>query len=452
MLKIYTQSVSCDGTTYSALASDNPFSSVSMAYDTRIAIYSSSDNASTGTFTLKAHNDNIVYFGAGSPNTRGGDFYHWWYNVYDSKRPAAVTATGLSIGNTYFVRVDSDPGNIYIATNAAPANDACLTALTMLQDVTYPVDNTSSTLWSDLNVPDAAYYINGSESMENVLYFAFTPTATATYYVNQWSAVCDLGIGTQFVIWTGGTTCATMPTMTSGLNTALQYYESPTTTADRYFSKAMTMGVKYYIIIDGGQGDECTFNLRITKDFPLPIELLNFYSKCDNNETVIHWSTASEINNNFFSVERSSDGKIFTEIATVAGAENSSSTLNYSYNDNDPLAGKSFYRITQTDYNGESQTFAPVSVNCSGEVDFDFTVISLITNGEIQMSVANTDGNNIHIVLTDIFGRQVYSRAVTNESDNYLLTLSPDHKLNPGVYFLTASSSDKQITKKIVVE
>ena len=90
---------------------------------------------------------------------------------------------------------------------------------------------------------------------------------------------------------------------------------------------------------------------------PLPIELLSNTATCDGSNVVIEWSTASETNNNFFTIEKSTDGINFIAIGTVSGAGTSSSTLNYSFTDNNTLAGTIYYRLRQTNYDGNSETF-----------------------------------------------------------------------------------------------
>jgi len=85
----------------------------------------------------------------------------------------------------------------------------------------------------------------------------------------------------------------------------------------------------------------------------LPITLTHFDARPINEQQVkVEWATAEEIGNSFFSVERSSDGTNFTTIAQMDGAGNSNEFREYSYIDYDPLPGQSYYRLKQTDFNG----------------------------------------------------------------------------------------------------
>jgi hypothetical protein len=87
---------------------------------------------------------------------------------------------------------------------------------------------------------------------------------------------------------------------------------------------------------------------------PLPIKLVDFTAVYNNDENIVNlnWITASEKNNKSFTVERSIDGVTYTEIATVAGAGSSSETLNYASIDTKPVIGIDYYRLKQTDFDG----------------------------------------------------------------------------------------------------
>lgn len=84
----------------------------------------------------------------------------------------------------------------------------------------------------------------------------------------------------------------------------------------------------------------------------LPVSLSSFDAKADENSTHITWTTESEINNDYFTIERSNDGENFEFLHQVAGAGNSTRKLKYKYTDTEPLSGISYYRLKQTDFDG----------------------------------------------------------------------------------------------------
>lgn len=94
----------------------------------------------------------------------------------------------------------------------------------------------------------------------------------------------------------------------------------------------------------------------------LPIELISFEAKLNNRQVDIHWATASEQNNDFFTIERSADGLNWEIVTTAAGAGNSIYRIDYAAYDSRPLSGISYYRLKQTDFDGAFEYSNIVSV------------------------------------------------------------------------------------------
>lgn len=96
------------------------------------------------------------------------------------------------------------------------------------------------------------------------------------------------------------------------------------------------------------------YTLGSTEVAALPITLLSFEAKKVNeNKVRLNWTTADETNNAFFTIERSTDGKKFEPIVNLQGAGNSENTNTYQWLDENPTSGNNFYRLKQTDFNGE---------------------------------------------------------------------------------------------------
>lgn len=96
---------------------------------------------------------------------------------------------------------------------------------------------------------------------------------------------------------------------------------------------------------------------------PLPIKLLNFSATAANKEIGIVWTTAQEINNDKFTLERSRDGVSYEVIYERPGAGNSDDILSYTFEDRKPYPGVNYYRLLQTDYDGKYEYFGPVSAS-----------------------------------------------------------------------------------------
>jgi hypothetical protein len=146
------------------------------------------------------------------------------------------------------------------------------------------------------------------------------------------------------------------------------------------------------------------FTLGSTEKYALPITLISFEAKPKANKTVdIKWSTASESGNAFFSIERSLNGREFTPIANIQGAGDSEDVINYSFEDLFPRKGTSYYRLKQTDFNGEfeySEVKRVVIENIDASASFN-VYPNPIKNGEnlnLSYSVSTTQEIEIQIV------------------------------------------------------
>ncbi|MFT6244762.1 MAG: hypothetical protein ACJAXI_001531 [Crocinitomicaceae bacterium] len=185
----------------------------------------------------------------------------------------------------------------------------------------------------------------------------------------------------------------------------------------------------------------------------LPVELLSFNAEAIDAHIELNWSTASEINNDYFNVERSSDGVNFTSILKVNGADNSSQILNYTAVDNASLSGISYYRLKQTDNNGQIDYSSIVSVDFNKTNDFIINVYPNPNDGEgfnLQLFEKNAE---ILIVVYDILGNELYSEVIITSLNNHdVYAIHPSKKLNSGVYLILATSGNKIDNKRLIVK
>ena len=186
----------------------------------------------------------------------------------------------------------------------------------------------------------------------------------------------------------------------------------------------------------------------------LPVELLNFTATPKNNTVEIAWQTANELNNNYFSVERSADGKGFSEIKRIKGAGTSSQLKSYTAIDEDPLTGTSYYRLRQTDFDGTSSFSEVISARYeNGEklaVDVFPNPVSFISETTIHLQ--GTPNSKVLVVLKDVLGKEYFSKALLLENGNYLFSFDTNEVIAPGVYFITAAGNDSFVNRKIVIK
>jgi len=141
---------------------------------------------------------------------------------------------------------------------------------------------------------------------------------------------------------------------------------------------------------------------------PLPVELITFNGICNtkNNNVLIEWETLSEINNDYFVIEKSFDGISFTSIGTVSGNGNSNQTINYKYID---YSNGGYYRLKQIDYDGKTNTYNTIYVNCENNS------LNLYPNPASSNESINISGTYQNIQITDILGRDIKANIVDNQ-------------------------------------
>jgi len=149
---------------------------------------------------------------------------------------------------------------------------------------------------------------------------------------------------------------------------------------------------------------------------PLPMTLISFDAKLNSSKQVeVTWVTASEINNDYFTVQRSTDAHTFESIGNVDGAGNSTVTLNYSYLDKYPLSGVSYYRLKQTDFDGTVSYSEIAAVNNADKSAVDVTIFPNPVTDYALISVSSSikGAGEILFELFDITGNLIMSKKLS---------------------------------------
>ena len=174
----------------------------------------------------------------------------------------------------------------------------------------------------------------------------------------------------------------------------------------------------------------------ITIKTTLPIKLKSFDAYPSDNVIKVYWTTAAEINNDNFTIERSKDGINYATIGKVRGAGNSTVLLDYSFVDEQPFEGTSYYRLKQTDYDGKFEIFKAVSVNLKEKLN-DINSLRTFPNPFSETFTAEFESIEEMDVQVQILG--LNSLMISNENihlhsgkNTYRFTAPAD--LKTGVY------------------
>jgi len=186
-----------------------------------------------------------------------------------------------------------------------------------------------------------------------------------------------------------------------------------------------------------------TLGTSSSSDNLLPIELLNFDAR-DNFTVDLTWITASEQNNDFFTVERSQFGKQWEKVGVVKGAGNSTQILRYALTDNSPFGGISYYRLKQTDFDG-SFTYSEIKVV---QFNLDQATISLYPNPTKGLVYLKNIQTEYQYELCNMVGKIIQKGMIHKNSEFHLENLSPG-VYNLRLYKLEANNSTYQVLKII---
>lgn len=185
---------------------------------------------------------------------------------------------------------------------------------------------------------------------------------------------------------------------------------------------------------------------------PLPIELIDFTATLHDNKVDLNWSTASEKNNNYFTVERSENGLDFEPLSKIKGAVNSKTRLNYSEIDQHPLPATSYYRLKQTDFNGKVTSFEPVTVKNEAPTEDQLIVSPNPSRGSFTITYKNIKTDNTLIVIRDMAGKEYLSKVIYRQGKESETDLDSEFDLPGGTYIITAIHGKQLLSQKLIVK
>lgn len=205
-----------------------------------------------------------------------------------------------------------------------------------------------------------------------------------------------------------------------------------------------------------GSTMDCTTPGACNSSFiaPLPIKLLNFEALLNDNKIDLKWATSTEINNDYFTIEKSSDLTNWEVVSNVNGAGNSSTNIEYFEVDYFPYLGISFYRLKQTDFDGVYSYSKIISVKVESKLTQG---INLFPNpvwrgSELKMQFSEITNAKVLIIIRDLNGHEFYSKAILKYENNALIAVPIDNEIPSGVYLVTASSESQLYNQKLLVK
>ena len=186
----------------------------------------------------------------------------------------------------------------------------------------------------------------------------------------------------------------------------------------------------------------------------LPITLKSFSAKKENKNVVVQWTTGSEINNDYFTIERSNNGYDFIEIGKVDGSGNSSVDVSYSFTDKAPFSGDNYYRLIQTNFDGKYKIYLPVHVKNNNREETTNNIIGISPNpfsGFFKIDYSVQEAGEIEIILFNREGKGERSIKIDAQEGFSSYIFNDISTLSPGVYYIMLKpASGSPIISKVV--
>jgi hypothetical protein len=186
---------------------------------------------------------------------------------------------------------------------------------------------------------------------------------------------------------------------------------------------------------------------------PRLVNIKNLESTINSDHVTVRWQAMEEVNLDYFSLERSDDGKIFKSVGRILGKGNTEETNSYFIIDSAPVFGTAYYRVRSTSYKGESH----VSEILSAHIALPIASLGIKRvepnpfKDNFQVSYKTENTRDIQVKLTSISGQVVYTSMIegSSESDKLFDFKSPQN-LRPGIYFLSLQQDEDQKTVKLI--
>ena len=181
----------------------------------------------------------------------------------------------------------------------------------------------------------------------------------------------------------------------------------------------------------------------------LPVEMTYFRGRAVNNGTLLTWQTASEINNQGFEIERSTDGIVWENIGFTLGRGTTFEISDYQFTDTKPHKGMNYYRLKQTDFDSEFEYSDVVSVDFfDGKILGDLKVIpNPVLSGEVTLDFSNPDFEEGTLEIYNTVGQLVQTKVLTSNRT----TLSVDN-MPKGMYWFSLNLNGQKSVEKVIVK
>ncbi|MBL0339695.1 MAG: T9SS type A sorting domain-containing protein [Bacteroidetes bacterium] len=182
---------------------------------------------------------------------------------------------------------------------------------------------------------------------------------------------------------------------------------------------------------------------------PLPIELISFDGKNTNATIELNWITAAEINNDFFTIEKSTNAVTFSEFMKVKASGTSAANMQYKCVDGFPEDGNNYYKLSQTDYDGVKTDLKTIAIT-HGWTEASINISPNPFTSFLNFQFSSDYKQSIQIYLFDVAGRMILKMYAGDINEGKVEFIFDGINLESGIYFCQIKATDSILNIKLV--
>ncbi|TNF50424.1 MAG: T9SS type A sorting domain-containing protein [Bacteroidetes bacterium] len=377
-----------------------------------------------------------------------------WENVIASYNlspphiePVGTERVDVTANTTYYIEVwttsfATDPNfnfDIHIVPlGARPVNELCTSAD---QFVTNEIGcNLGARPGCNTFLPGCYY------TVENSVFYTFNRPAGSSFQIQILNVNCEGGAQD---LQTSVFQANTLNCNTNLVSANLEASACITGNYTYNITNSDPEGTTYILWFDGNAGAACSWGITV-----LPVELKQFNINCESDGSILSWSTESEQNNDFYTIEKSLDGVNFEKIAEKEAVGFSTVQMEYEFQDYYPERGVSYYRLSQTDFDGVETILGTLSTqwpcqDASGEM----VLYPNPTDGDVQVVFSHDIRDEFVVETFNAIGQSVFDpiSGAAQQTGSTLIKLN-SQELPAGVYMVRVKVGEKIYTEKLVRE
>ncbi len=364
-----------------------------------------------------------------------------------------INVSTRPVGSTVYIRFweygNDNNGTFQICTSELNAcgndqtNDYCSNPAELTQGSGSWTSSTSSTYTPDRPGNIGSIFCGGTATIENNSWYRFTALNTSESFNFTTITNCLNNKGIQaevFEVTNDGSSCCT------GFSSKSNYYNPGNTTTGTVTATGLTPFHTYILMVDGFAGDQCDFtvsNWTATGILTvLSVQLKSFYGISGKDQNQLFWETTSEKNNDFFILEKSTNGIDFEEIGHINGNGNSKTKNNYSFEDPTASRATSYYRLNQVDFDGKKQRFDIITLSYETNKIGILNIYPNPTKNTLYVDVNTENSDDEDIEILNEVGNLVQTEHIyTHNTATIPINIQ---NLQNGLYFIHLRNSQNQ--------